>query len=70
MGAFVAMQKIIFLFRILCLPDQSIYKRVALYCLDECISDMNISKMPRSSPKADMYKRCATMDFGAGYARA
>ena len=56
MVAFVAMKKILFLFRILCLPDHSIYKRVALYILGECRSNINISKIPTSSPIADMYK--------------
>ena len=33
MGAFVAMQKIPFLFRILCLPDQSILQKSGLVFL-------------------------------------
>ena len=39
MAAFVAMKKIIFLVRILCLPDHSIYKSVALYILGEWMSE-------------------------------
>ena len=39
-GCFLAMQKMLFLFRILCLPGQSIYKKVALYIFGECLSNI------------------------------
>ena len=50
------MQNILFLFRILCLPDQIIYKRVAWYIHGECMNTIDVSKIPTSRPIADMYK--------------
>ena len=60
MSAHVAIMKLCFMWRVLCLPDANIYKRVMIYILEKCVQ--NPPNISSESPTESIYS--SVLNYG------